>query len=111
MTCLYRDPYQILGIKSDASRNQIKKSYRSLAMQYHPDQNPDDLEAAEKFKQIQWAYEKLTRHNKRDTISAEEIRKRQNDLYFSDDVHPIIYFFEAMRRHANYQKKEINDNF
>ena len=106
MTCLYRDPFQILGVKSDATRKQIKKSYRRLAMQYHPDRNPGDSEAEERFKQIQWAYEKLTRHNREKTFSLEEIRRRQNDLYSSVDVHPIFYFFQAMMRYANYQKKK-----
>ncbi|HXH72845.1 MAG TPA: DnaJ domain-containing protein, partial [Mariprofundaceae bacterium] len=43
-----RDYYEILGVAKDADENTIKRSYRKLAMQYHPDRNPDNPEAADK---------------------------------------------------------------
>jgi len=52
--------YDILEISSDASSDQIKKAYRSLAFKYHPDKNPDDPKAEEKFKEISEAYECLS---------------------------------------------------
>ncbi len=54
-----RDYYEVLGVSRDASPEEIKKAYRRLAMQYHPDRNPDDKEAEEKFKEIAEAYEVL----------------------------------------------------
>lgn len=54
-----RDYYEILGVNKDASQDDIKKSYRKLAMQYHPDRNPGDKEAEEKFKEAAEAYEVL----------------------------------------------------
>jgi molecular chaperone DnaJ len=45
-----RDYYEILGIGTNASEDEIKKSYRKLAMQYHPDRNPGNKEAEEMFK-------------------------------------------------------------
>ena len=51
-----RDYYEILGVGKDASEGDIKKSYRKLAMKYHPDRNPDDKEAEEKFKEAAEAY-------------------------------------------------------
>lgn len=48
---------KILGVSKDASKDDIKKAYRSLAMKYHPDRNPDSKEAEEKFKKISLAYE------------------------------------------------------
>lgn len=54
-----QDPYSALGIEKNANENQIKKAYRALALQYHPDKNPGNKEAEEKFKQISAAYEAL----------------------------------------------------
>lgn len=54
-----KDYYQILGVDKNASLNEIKKAYRTLAMKYHPDRNQGDKEAEEKFKEINEAYEIL----------------------------------------------------
>ncbi|RME86102.1 MAG: molecular chaperone DnaJ, partial [Zetaproteobacteria bacterium] len=60
-----RDYYEILGVPRDADLNTIKRAYRKLALKYHPDRNPDDPEAAEKFKEITEAYEVLSDPEKR----------------------------------------------
>ncbi|GAM72952.1 chaperone protein dnaJ [Vibrio ishigakensis] len=62
-----RDFYEILGVSRDASERDIKKAYKRLAMKYHPDRNPDDDAAAEKFKEVKEAYEILTDSQKRAT--------------------------------------------
>ena len=60
-----RDYYEILGVAKDADDGQIKKAYRKIAMKYHPDRNPDNKEAEEKFKEAAEAYEVLSDANKR----------------------------------------------
>jgi len=60
-----RDLYEILGVNRDASEDELKKAYRKLAMKYHPDRNPDNKDAEDKFKEAKEAYEILTDANKR----------------------------------------------
>jgi molecular chaperone DnaJ len=60
-----RDYYEILGVPKDADKTQIKKAYRKIALKYHPDKNPDDKEAEEKFKEAAEAYEILSNDDKR----------------------------------------------
>ena len=61
----YKDYYKILGVERSASEKEIKSAYRKLAMQYHPDKNPDDGSAADRFKEINEAYEVLGDADKR----------------------------------------------
>jgi curved DNA-binding protein len=61
----YKDYYQILGVPKDASQEAIKKAFRKLARQYHPDMNPDDPTAEAKFKELNEAYEVLGDPDKR----------------------------------------------
>ena len=60
-----RDYYEILGVERNASKEELKKSYRKLAMQYHPDRNPGNKESEEKFKEAAEAYEILNNDDKR----------------------------------------------
>ncbi len=69
-----RDFYAILGVEKTASQGQIKQAYRKAAIKYHPDKNPGNEEAAEKFKELSTAYAVLSDPNK----------KRQYDLHGED---------------------------
>ena len=60
-----RDYYEVLGVKKDASAEEIKKAYRKAAMKYHPDRNPGDKTAEERFKECGEAYEVLSDEGKR----------------------------------------------
>jgi DnaJ-class molecular chaperone len=68
-----RDPYQILGVKREAGEAEIKKAYRKLAKQYHPDRNADDPKAKERFAEASGAYEILGDAKKRAQFDRGEI--------------------------------------
>ena len=61
-----RDYYEVLGVQKTASADDIKKAYRSLARKYHPDLHPDDKDCAEKFKEVNEAYEVLSDPSKKE---------------------------------------------
>ena len=60
-----RDYYEVLGVSKNASEDEIKKAYRKIAIKYHPDRNPDNKEAEEKFKEAAEAYSVLSDQQKR----------------------------------------------
>ena len=66
------DPYQILGVPKDAPHAEIKRAFRRLARQYHPDRNPDDAAAEERFKAVQNAWEQLETPEKRTQYDEEQ---------------------------------------
>ena len=76
-----KDYYKILGVPRNATQEEIKKAYRRLAMKYHPDRNPGDKEAEEKFKEIAEAYSVLGDPEKRKKYD-------QYGFYFEGDVPP-----------------------
>ena len=59
-----RDYYEVLGVDRSASSEELKKAYRKVAMKYHPDRNPGDEEAEEKFKEVNDAYQQIKEHQK-----------------------------------------------
>ena len=75
-----RDYYEVLGVAKNANADEIKKAYRKAAIKYHPDKNPGDKEAEEKFKEAAEAYDVLSNPDKRapsseDTSGADSARR------------------------------------
>ncbi len=66
-----RDYYEVLGIDRSASLDEVKKQYKKLALEFHPDMNPSDASASEKFKEINEAYQTLSDENKRAQYDAQ----------------------------------------
>ena len=90
-----KDYYVVLGVDKKASADEIKKAYRKLAMQYHPDRNPDDAVAEERFKDISEAYAVLSEPEKRkqyDMFGAEGFGQRfsQEDIFKNFDFGRIF---------------------
>ncbi len=65
-----RDYYEVLGVSKSASAEEIKRSYRKLAIKYHPDRNPDDPNAEDKFKEVAEAYSVLSDNQKKAEYDA-----------------------------------------
>ncbi len=89
-----RDYYEILGVNRNAVLDEIKKTYRKLAMQYHPDKNPGDKSAEEKFKEIAEAYSVLSDESKRanyDRFGHEGLRGMGNQGF--SDINDIFSHF------------------
>lgn len=101
MNSFNEDPHLLLGLSPGASKKQIKKAYRRLAMRFHPDKNPNDPEAEKKFKQIQWAYDRLRQEKHLKNVLTDITPQREP---FADSVDPFFNFFTAMRSH--YSKKK-----
>ncbi|EDR30058.1 hypothetical protein, conserved [Entamoeba dispar SAW760] len=99
------DYYNSLGVPADASDDQIKKAYRKLAIKYHPDKNPGDKNAEEKFKEVSEAYAVLSDHEKRemyDRYGKEGLEKGGMGGFDMNDI--FAQFFGHPRRPSGPRK-------
>jgi molecular chaperone DnaJ len=91
-----RDYYEVLGVDKNATKDDLKKAYRKLAMQYHPDRNPDNKEAEEKFKEAAEAYEILSDDDKKaryDRFGHEGVRSSGFGSQGFSDINDIFSHF------------------
>ena len=86
-----KDFYEVLGVDRNASPEEIKKAYRKLAIQYHPDKNPGDTGAEEKFKEISNAFEVLKDDEKRQKYDQFGHEAFQGGGGFSEALILLIY--------------------
>ncbi len=101
--------YKILGLPPNASKAEIKRAYRKMAMRHHPDKNPNDPAAADKFRQILEAYEFLTGMRKRTAthqLSAEELRKIRDLMKKAAEEKAKAKFRERVREFRRAQEIE-----
>ena len=95
-----RNYYEVLGVEKDASADEIKRAYRKLAIQYHPDKNPGNPEAEEKFKELAEAYQVLGDADKRaryDRFGPQAAGGGGGGSPFADvDVASVTDFFESI---------------
>jgi len=88
-----RDYYDVLGVDRNASKEDIKKAYRKLAVKYHPDKNPNDKQAEEKFKEATEAYEVL----------GDEQRRRMYDQFGHEGVSAAAGGFQGFRSASDFE--------
>jgi molecular chaperone DnaJ len=121
-----RDYYEILGVSKSASEDEIKKAYRKMAVKYHPDKNPDNKEAEEKFKEAAEAYEVLSNSQKKAQydrfghagmggaagggfggggMNMEDIFSQFGDIFGGGDDSPFGSFFNQGRGGGRRQRK------
>ena len=83
-----KDFYEILGVASEATADEIKKAYRKLAQKHHPDANPDDSEAEERFKEISEAYATLSNAEQRKEY--DQVRRMVGTGGFAGYGSPVV---------------------
>ncbi|ETW57663.1 hypothetical protein PFUGPA_00356 [Plasmodium falciparum Palo Alto/Uganda] len=104
-TCVDRTYYDLLNVEPDASFDEIKHSYRKLALQYHPDKNINDPEANEKFQKINEAYQVLSDENRRKMYDEGGMKATEN-MFFIDAAtfFTMIYSSEKLNKYIGILK-------
>ena len=89
-----RDYYQVLGISKNATPDEIKKAYRKVAVRFHPDKNPGDKVAEDRFKEASNAYEVLS-DSQNDEFMTSTVMQVYTTVVFRDSTIPTIFFLTS----------------
>ena len=101
--------YNILGVSRDATADQIKKAYRKKALENHPDRNPDDKQAEQRFKEISEAYEAFRHKNMQDKDGfAEELGDAVQRILHLADIFDIDLEKEILNKLESNKDREWN---
>ena len=110
-----KDLYKVLNVKKSASKEEIKKAYRKLAIKYHPDKNPNNKQAEEKFKEVAEAYKILSDDSKKQKYENKKNSEEYNKQYhrdfnrgFSNNREDIFRDIFKTHEQRNTQKKSGN---
>lgn len=104
------NPYSVLGLHNSASKDEIRKAYRNLARKYHPDSNPGNKEAEEKFKEINDAYAILSDEKKKEKYDYEASMKnsKSNEEMFQQKTgQRVPHTTQTQRTSSNQAKKDF----
>jgi len=109
---IFKDYYKILGVKTDATPQELKKAYRKLAMLYHPDRNPANERAEEKFKEIAEAYEVLSDIEKRKSFdNLRNFGSSQKKKYYSTDDFSSDFEPSYRKKHSRVDPDKLWEEF
>ena len=110
-----KDYYEVLGVSKEATTEEIKKAYRKLALETHPDRNPGNKEAEEKFKELAKAYETLSNPDKRTVYDSGGAEALKNQFQFKPGTEGKAYedwseaFRDVMPRFKDMKPKKYSN--
>ena len=110
----YKDYYKILGVDKNATQEEVKKKYRKLALKYHPDKNPNNKSAEEKFKTIAEAYEVIGNKEKRkkyDELGANWKQYEQAGAYAGTGGFDYAQWGQGAQQTGGYSQANYEDMF
>ena len=99
------DPYKVLGLEPGASDEEVKKAYRRLAKQYHPDRNPGDEAAARKMQEINAAYEQIKNPEKSASYGGYSQSNGDQSLYTAAQYIRMHRYYEALSALAQVSRR------
>ncbi len=102
------NPFEVLVLAADATMGEIKRSYRVLSKQFHPDLHPNNAEMEARFREVQWAYETLSRRERRNSKDGRNAQREERPASGACSEKPFAGSFWAMKAYAA-RRRSRND--